>query len=225
MSQRFSTSDLLACYRRGIFPMGDARNDPNLFLVDPDMRGIIPLDGFHVPKRLMRKVKQELFRVTVDQAFTRVMEMCAESAAGRESTWINSPILNLYSALHREGHAHSIECWDGDQLVGGLYGVALGGAFFGESMFSRATDASKIALVHLVAHLLEDGFVLLDAQFHNPHLEQFGLIEIPRADFKQLLKEALKIDARFYSNSVSSSSARGASFTGSGAAQRITQIS
>ena len=164
-------------------------------------------------------------RVTVDQAFTRVMEMCAESAAGRESTWINSPILNLYSALHREGHAHSIECWDGDQLVGGLYGVALGGAFFGESMFSRATDASKIALVHLVAHLLEDGFVLLDAQFHNPHLEQFGLIEIPRADFKQLLKEALKIDARFYSNSVSSSSARGASFTGSGAAQRITQIS
>jgi leucyl/phenylalanyl-tRNA--protein transferase len=205
--------------------MGDARNDPNLFLVDPDMRGIIPLDGFHVPKRLMRKVKQEPFRVTVDQAFTRVMEMCAESAAGRESTWINSPILNLYSALHREGHAHSIECWDGDQLVGGLYGVALGGAFFGESMFSRATDASKIALVHLVAHLLEDGFVLLDAQFHNPHLEQFGLIEIPRADFKQLLKEALKIDARFYSNSVSSSSARGASFTGSGAAQRITQIS
>jgi leucyl/phenylalanyl-tRNA--protein transferase len=205
--------------------MGDARNDPNLFLVDPDLRGIIPLDGFHVPKRLMRKVKQEPFRVTVDQAFTRVMEMCAESAAGRESTWINSPILNLYSALHREGHAHSIECWDGDQLVGGLYGVALGGAFFGESMFSRATDASKIALVHLVAHLLEDGFVLLDAQFHNPHLEQFGLIEIPRADFKQLLKEALKIDARFYSNSVSSSSARGASFTGSGAAQRITQIS
>ena len=205
--------------------MGDARDDPNLFLVDPDMRGILPLDDFHIPKRLKRRVRQEPYRVTADTAFTRVMEMCAESAAGRESTWINSPILNLYSALHREGHAHSIECWDGDQLVGGLYGVALGGAFFGESMFSRATDASKIALVHLVAHLLEDGFVLLDAQFHNPHLEQFGLIEIPRADFKQLLKEALKIDARFYSNSVSSSAARGASFTGSGAAQRITQIS
>lgn len=177
--------------------MGDARNDPNLFLVDPDMRGIIPLDGFHVPKRLMRKVKQEPFRVTVDQAFTRVMEMCAESAAGRESTWINSPILNLYSALHREGHAHSIECWDGDQLVGGLYGVALGGAFFGESMFSRATDASKIALVHLVAHLLEDGFVLLDAQFHNPHLEQFGLIEIHRHDFHAQLNAALLRDCNF----------------------------
>ena len=205
--------------------MGDARNDPNLFLVDPDMRGIIPLGDFHVPKRLLRKVKQDPFRVTIDQAFTRVMELCAESAKGRESTWINSPILNLYSSLHREGHAHSIECWDGDHLVGGLYGVALGGAFFGESMFSRATDASKIALVHLVAHLLEDGFVLLDAQFHNPHLEQFGLIEIPRQDFKKLLKDALTVEAKFYSNSASSSDGRGASFTGSGAAQRITQIS
>jgi leucyl/phenylalanyl-tRNA---protein transferase len=205
--------------------MGDARNDPNLFLVDPDMRGIIPLGDFHVPKRLLRKVKQAPFRVTIDQAFTRVMELCAESAKGRESTWINSPILNLYSSLHREGHAHSIECWDGDNLVGGLYGVALGGAFFGESMFSRATDASKIALVHLVAHLLEDGFVLLDAQFHNPHLEQFGLIEIPRQDFKKLLKHALTVEAKFYSNSASSSDGRGASFTGSGAAQRITQIS
>ena len=205
--------------------MGDARNDPNLFLVDPDMRGIIPLGDFHVPKRLLRKVKQDPFRVTIDQAFTRVMELCAESAKGRESTWINSPILNLYSSLHREGHAHSIECWDGDNLVGGLYGGALGGAFFGESMFSRATDASKIALVHLVAHLLEDGFVLLDAQFHNPHLEQFGLIEIPRQDFKKLLKDALTVEAKFYSNSASSSDGRGASFTGSGAAQRITQIS
>ena len=193
--------------------MGDARNDPNLFLVDPDMRGIIPLKGFHVPRRLLRKVKQDPFRVTVDQAFTRVMEMCAESAEGRESTWINSPILNLYSTLHREGYAHSIECWEGDELVGGLYGVALGGAFFGESMFSRATDASKIALVHL------------DAQFHNPHLEQFGLVEIPRQDFKKLLKEALNVETKFYSNSGSSSEGRGASFTGSGAAQRITQMS
>ncbi|MDX1292037.1 MAG: leucyl/phenylalanyl-tRNA--protein transferase [Hyphomonas sp.] len=225
MSKRFDPSDLLACYRRGIFPMGDARNDPNLFLVDPDMRGIIPLKEFHVPRRLLRKVRQGRFRVTVNQAFTRVMEMCAESTEGRESTWINSPILNLYSALHRQGHAHSIECWEEDRLVGGLYGVALGGAFFGESMFSRATDASKVALVHLVAHLLEDGFVLLDAQFHNPHLEQFGLIEIPRQEFKKLLKQALAVDTKFYSKSASSSVERGASFTGSGAAQRITQIS
>ena len=220
MTARFGTSDLLACYRRGVFPMGDARDDPNLFLVDPDLRGILPLDGFHIPKRLARRVKQEPYRVTVDTAFTRVMELCAESADGRETTWINSTILNLYSALHREGHAHSVECWDGNRLVGGLYGVALGGAFFGESMFSRASDASKIALVHLVALLLEGGFVLLDAQFHNPHLEQFGLIEIPRADFKRRLKAALEVEADFYCGR---SPAGG--FTGSGAVQRITQIS
>ena len=203
--------------------MGDARDDPNLFLVDPDLRGILPLDAFHIPKRLQRRVKQEPFRVTVDTAFTRVMEMCAESADGRETTWINSTILNLYSALFREGYAHSVECWEADRLVGGLYGVALGGAFFGESMFSRATDASKIALVHLVARLLEGGFVLLDAQFHNPHLEQFGLIEIPRADFKRRLKAALEVDADFYCGASSSVSEGG--FTGSGAVQRITQMS
>jgi len=248
MSARFGTNDLLACYRRGVFPMGDARDDPNLFLVDPDMRGILPLDAFHIPKRLKRRVKQDPYRVTVDTAFTRVMEMCAEGADGRETTWINSTILNLYSALHRDSFAHSVECWDGDQLVGGLYGVALGGAFFGESMFSRATDASKIALVHLVARLLEGGFVLLDAQFHNPHLEQFGLIEIPRADFKRRLKAALEVEADFYSGSTpgggsskmstpaGTSSTSGSlapaagrdgsgNFTGSGAVQRITQIS
>ena len=220
MSARFGTNDLLACYRRGVFPMGDARDDPNLFLVDPDMRGILPLDAFHIPKRLKRRVKQDPFRVTVDTAFTRVMEKCAESADGRETTWINSTILNLYSALHREGHAHSVECWDQDELVGGLYGVALGGAFFGESMFSRATDASKIALIHLVARLVEGGFVLLDAQFHNPHLEQFGLIEIPRTDFKRRLKTAIETTADFYCGK---SPAWG--FTGSGVVQRITQTS
>jgi leucyl/phenylalanyl-tRNA--protein transferase len=167
-------------------------------------------------------VKQEPYRVTADTAFTRVMEMCAESADGRETTWINSTILNLYSALHREGYAHSIECWDDTgALVGGLYGVALGGAFFGESMFSRATDASKIGLVHLVARLIEGGFTLLDAQFHNPHLEQFGLIEIPRADFKRRLKAALEVNADFYCGR----SGPSGSFTGSGAVQRITQMS
>lgn len=218
MSARFTTSDLLACYERGVFPMGDARHDPNLFLVDPDMRGIIPLKGFHIPKRLVRRVRQDPFRITVDHAFSRVMEMCAESAEGRESTWINSPILNLYSALHREGHAHSVECWDRDELVGGLYGVSLGGAFFGESMFSRATDASKIALVHLVARLIEGGYVLLDAQFHNPHLEQFGLYEMPRSEFKKALSAAIAVQADFYS-------AGADGLTGSGAVQRITQIS
>lgn len=240
MSSRFGTQDLLACYRRGVFPMADARDDPNLFLVDPDMRGILPLDAFHIPKRLKRTVIREPYRVTVDTAFTRVMESCAEETDGRESTWINSAILNLYSALHREGHAHSVECWDDDKLVGGLYGVAIAGAFFGESMFSRATDASKIALVHLVARLIEGGFTLLDAQFHNPHLEQFGLIEISRAAFKERLRNALTVEANFYSGVGSISSENGSSsimgssagamtgagsFTGSGAVQRITQIS
>lgn len=201
--------------------MGDARDDPNLFLVDPDMRGILPLDDFHIPKRLRRRVKQEPYRVSADTAFTRVMEMCAESSDGRETTWINSTILNLYSALHREGYAHSIECWDDSgQLVGGLYGVSLGGVFFGESMFSRATDASKIALAYLVARLIEGGYVLLDAQFHNPHLEQFGLVEIPRADFKRRLKVALEVEADFYCGSSGS-----AGFTGSTVVQRITQMS
>ena len=221
MSARFGTHDLLACYRRGVFPMGDARDDPNLFLVDPDMRGILPLDAFHIPKRLQRRIRQEPFRVTADTAFSRVMEMCAESADGRETTWINSTILNLYSALHREGYAHSIECWDDTgQLVGGLYGVSLGGVFFGESMFSRATDASKIALAYLVARLIEGGYVLLDAQFHNPHLEQFGLVEIPRADFKRRLKVALEVEADFYCGSSGSTG-----FTGSTVVQRITQMS
>jgi leucyl/phenylalanyl-tRNA---protein transferase len=227
MSSRFGTQDLLACYRRGVFPMADSRDDPNLFLVDPDMRGILPLDAFHIPRRLKRTVIQEPYRVTADTAFTRVMEFCAEEGAGRESTWINSAILNLYSALHREGHAHSIECWDNDQLVGGLYGVAIGGAFFGESMFSRATDASKIALVHLAARLIAGGYMLLDAQFHNPHLEQFGLVEIPRADFKARLRDALAVEADFYSGSgsVSDGTTGSASFTGAGAVQRITQMS
>jgi leucyl/phenylalanyl-tRNA---protein transferase len=221
MSARFGTHDLLACYRRGVFPMGDARDDPNLFLVDPDMRGILPLEAFHIPKRLQRRIRQEPFRVTADTAFSRVMEMCAESADGCETTWINSTILNLYSALHREGYAHSIECWDDTgQLVGGLYGVSLGGVFFGESMFSRATDASKIALAYLVARLIEGGYVLLDAQFHNPHLEQFGLVEIPRADFKRRLKVALEVEADFYCGSSGSTG-----FTGSTVVQRITQMS
>lgn len=199
--------------------MADNRDDPNLFLIDPDERGVLPLESFHIPKRLARKVKQQPFSVRVDTAFTRVMEACAEHQPERRTTWINQPILNLYSALHRRGYAHSVECWNDGKLVGGLYGVALGGAFFGESMFSRETDASKIALVHLVARLLETGFVLLDAQFHNPHLEQFGLQEISRKAFKEQLAYALKFDADFYSvDSVSAA-------TGTWAVQRITQMS
>lgn len=219
MTARFATDDLLNCYRRGVFPMGDSKDDPSLFLIDPETRGVIPLDHFHIPRRLRRTVRQDIYRVSYDTAFTRVMEGCAETKHGRESTWINSPILNLYSALHRQGAAHSVECWLNDQLVGGLYGVSINGAFFGESMFSRARDASKVALVHLVARLLAGGYTLLDAQFHNPHLEQFGLEEIPRAEFKKRLSQALDIEADFYSEDGV------ALTTGSGVLQRITQTS
>lgn len=221
MSDRFDTSDLLECYRRGVFPMADSREDMRLFLMDPDLRGVLPLQRFHVPKRLRKTVRQDPFRVTVDTAFNRVIEACAEPHATRPATWINDAILNLYGALHRQGHAHSVECWDEhNQLVGGLYGVSLCGAFFGESMFSRATDASKIALVHLVARLKTGGYTLLDAQFHNPHLEQFGLQEIPRAEFQDQLAIALQIQADFYSLG-----GRGVSSDGSTALQAITQMS
>ncbi|MEL6858562.1 MAG: leucyl/phenylalanyl-tRNA--protein transferase [Pseudomonadota bacterium] len=221
MSDRFDTTDLLNCYRRGVFPMADSRQDMRLFLMDPDMRGVLPLDRFHVPTRLRKTVRRDPFRVTVDTAFNRVIEASAAPHPNRPATWINDAILNLYGALHRQGHAHSVECWDDeDTLVGGLYGVSLGGAFFGESMFSRATDASKIALVHLVARLKLGGFKLLDAQFHNPHLEQFGLEEIPREDFRDRLWEALRVEADFYS-----SGARGSTSTGTTSLQAITQIS
>lgn len=219
MSDRFDTTELLNCYRRGVFPMADSREDMRLFLMDPDQRGLLPLDGFHIPKRLARTVRKDPFRVTVDTAFNRVIEACAAPHPTRPATWINSPILNLYSALHREGYAHSVECWstDGD-LVGGLYGVALGGAFFGESMFSRVRDASKIALIHLTARLIHGGFTLLDAQFHNPHLEQFGLVEVSRGTFRRKLWHALRDNADFYSWSADDAS-------GTGAIQLITQTS
>lgn len=221
MSDRFDTTDLLNCYRRGVFPMADSRQDMRLFLMDPDMRGVLPLDRFHVPSRLRKTIRKNPFRVTVDTAFNRVIEACAEPHPSRPATWINDAILNLYGALHREGHAHSVECWDAQgSLVGGLYGVSLGGAFFGESMFSRATDASKIALVHLVARLKLGGYVLLDAQFHNPHLEQFGLEEIARDAFRSQLWEALRVEADFYS-----AGSRGSTSDGATSLQAITQIS
>jgi leucyl/phenylalanyl-tRNA--protein transferase len=221
MSERFDTTDLLNCYRRGVFPMADSREDMRLFLMDPDLRGILPLHRFHVPSRLRKTVRKDPFKVTVDTAFNRVIEACAAPHPSRPATWINDAILNLYGALHRQGHAHSVECWSADnQLVGGLYGVSLGGAFFGESMFSRATDASKIALVHLVARLKLGGYQLLDAQFHNPHLEQFGLEEITRQAFRELLWQALRVEGDFYSmGSIGSSS------DGSTSLQAITQMS
>ena len=222
MSERFGTQDLLNCYRRGVFPMADSRHDPRLFLMDPDQRGVLPLNAFHVPTKLRKTLRKNRFRITVDTAFNRVIEACAEPHKGRPSTWINDTILNLYSTLHREGHAHSLECWNDDgALVGGLYGVSVGGAFFGESMFSRSTDASKIALVHLAARLIAGGYILLDAQFHNPHLEQFGLIELAREDFQTALQIALRKEGDFYSLGSKGSE----SVSGETALHWITQMS
>jgi leucyl/phenylalanyl-tRNA--protein transferase len=189
---------LLKIYASGIFPMAEDASDPTLFWVDPEERGILPLDTFHVSRRLQRTVLRAPFDVRVDTAFDEVVAACAAPQHDRPTTWINGEILRLVSELHHMGHAHSVECWQADKLVGGLYGIALGGAFFGESMFSRATDASKIALCHLVARLRHNGFTLLDTQFVTDHLEQFGVVEIPRADYHAKLKAALKVQTTFY---------------------------
>lgn len=184
---------LLGCYAQGVFPMGEARDDPRVFLVEPEHRGVLPLDALHIPTRLRRTVRSDRFAVACDVAFDQVLDACAEAAPGREDTWINGPIRGLYLALHAMGHAHSVECRLDGALVGGLYGVTLGGAFFGESMFSRARDASKVALVHLAARLNLGGWTLLDAQFLTEHLSQFGAIETPQADYLARLKPALDV--------------------------------
>jgi leucyl/phenylalanyl-tRNA--protein transferase len=203
---RLTPDLLLAAYAQGIFPMAERRDDPSLFWVSPEHRGVLPLDGFHVPHRLARTVRSDRYAVRVDTAFATVMQACAAPGEGREDSWINAEILEAYTALHDQGHAHSVETWFDDQLVGGLYGVRLGGAFFGESMFSRMRDASKVALVHLVARLKHGGFTLLDAQFLTEHLAQFGAIAIPRRDYLTRLKAALRVDADFYCPAPSGSS-------------------
>jgi leucyl/phenylalanyl-tRNA---protein transferase len=184
---------LLEAYRQGVFPMAESRDDPEVFWVDPKRRGIIPLDGFHVSRSLGRTLRQGRFRVSFDRAFEEVVAGCA----ARPETWINGPIAELYAELHRSGHAHSVEVWDGDLLAGGVYGVALGGAFFGESMFSRRTDASKVALYHLIERLRAGGFRLFDTQFLTPHLASLGGIEVSRPLYRKLLGEALARPAQF----------------------------
>jgi leucyl/phenylalanyl-tRNA--protein transferase len=187
--------------------MADAHDDPRLFLVDPDRRGVIPLDRFHVSRSLRKAVLSDRFRVRTDTAFSDIMNLCAEAAPDRMGTWINSPILNLYSALHREGYAHSVECWEGETLVGGLYGVSIGAAFFGESMVSRRPNASKVALTHLVARLIAGRYRLLDTQFLTRHLSQFGAEEIDREEFHRRLAPALAATANFGSPEVQRSGA------------------
>lgn len=186
---------VLRAYSEGLFPMAERRDDPSLFWVSPDRRGIFPLEAFEVAKRLARTVRSDKFAVTVDTAFKEVMLACAAPGEGREETWINDEILRLYAALHASGHAHSVETRLDGKLVGGLYGVHLGGAFFGESMFSHVSDASKVALVHLVARMKRGGFKLLDAQFLTPHLARLGAVEIPRARYLAKLNQAIATPA------------------------------
>ena len=186
---------LLRAYACGIFPMAESADDPTLFWVEPEMRGVIPLDGFRISSRLARTVRSDAFTVSVNTAFKAVIAGCAAPQPGRVDTWINKRIRDLYVGLHELGHCHSVEVWENDELVGGLYGVSLGRAFFGESMFHRARDASKVALVHLVEGLIRGGFVLLDTQFLTPHLAHLGAVEIPRADYLLLLEDAIRRDA------------------------------
>lgn len=195
---------LLSAYMQGIFPMAESADSDDVFWVDPDERGIFPLDQFHVPKKLAKKIKSEPFKVRINTAFQEVMLKCAEPTdnVNRQNTWINKTILTRYNELHEMGYAHSVECWQDQDLVGGLYGVSLNGAFCGESMFHTVTDASKIALVYLVARLKVGGYRLLDTQFVTDQLSQFGAIEISRKEYRARLKEALLVeDSNFYSMS------------------------
>jgi leucyl/phenylalanyl-tRNA--protein transferase len=202
--------------------MSDGRHDPRVFWVNPDKRGILPFDNFHIGRRLARTVRSDKYRVSIDRAFRQVMEICAEPHAKRAATWINDEIISLYCALNQRGQAHSVECWqvgeDGrEHLVGGLYGVSLGAVFFGESMFSRARDASKVALVHLVGRLIVGGYTLLDTQFVTEHLKSFGAVEIDRELYHHRLAAGLQTPADFYSAP--------ASVAGSEVLQSITQTS
>ena len=192
-----TTDMLLRAYSIGVFPMAEDRDDPELVWVDPRMRGIIPMRHFHVPKRLRRTVRNGAFEVTFNKDFAGVIEGCAEETNDRPRTWINDRIVDLYTSLHFKGHGHSVECWRDGELMGGLYGISLRGVFFGESMFSRETDASKIALVHLATRLSVGGFAFIDTQFITKHLSRFGAIEVPRNKYRGMLAAALKIDADF----------------------------
>jgi leucyl/phenylalanyl-tRNA--protein transferase len=214
MTPALLTPDLLLrAYAAGIFPMAEGRDDPQVHWVEPRLRGVFPLEAFHISHRLARRIRSCGFDMRVDTAFARVVEACAE----REETWINGPIFDLYSALHRAGVAHSLELWEGEELVGGVYGVVLGAAFFGESMFSRRRDASKIGLAWLVHRLRAGGFTLFDTQFLTPHLASLGAVEIPRAAYQARLAEALDREATF--------NPPGYSPTAASVSQRSTQTS
>lgn len=189
---------LIRTYAAGIFPMAESADDPTLFWVDPDKRGVLPIDGFHITRKLQKKLRRNPFEIRCDTAYEAVIRACGAYRPERPKTWINSEIIRLYSGLFAMGHAHSVETWLDGRLVGGLYGVSIAGAFFGESMFSTETDASKIALCHLIARLRRGGYTLLDTQFTTSHLIGFGALEIERADYRRQLTAALQVRANFY---------------------------
>lgn len=215
--QRLTPDLLLQAYAIGYFPMSEDRYDEDVFWVRPEVRGVLPIRGMHVPRSLKKRVRQEAFEVRVDTAFRAVMEGCAAPQTERWQTWINGQILDAYTALHRRGHAHSVEAWREGELVGGLYGVSIGGAFFGESMFSVVTDASKVCLVHLAARLAVGGYALLDAQFTNDHLTQFGIEAVPADEYAARLAAGIRLPADF--------AALPAQASGSTILQSITQTS
>ena len=199
MAARFDADLLLTCYARGVFPMAQSRDDPSLFLLDPDERGILPLDGLHISRSLRKTLRRGNYRIAINQDFPGTVRACAQPSPGREDTWINAPIRHLYGELHAKSHAHSVEVRDPvtDEMIGGLYGVSLGGAFFGESMFSRRTDMSKVALVHLVERLNARDYQLLDMQFLTQHLESLGGVEVSRDRYRKLLASAIKVNTSF----------------------------
>ena len=196
---RITLDMLLRAYAHGIFPMSESRHDTRISWFDPHKRGVLPLTKFHIPRSLVKSVRSEPYQVRVDTAFKEVVEGCASPRPGRWTTWINDSIIDMFTGLYSIGNAHSVECWNGSKLVGGLYGVSLGAAFFGESMFSAQRDASKIALVYLVARLRHGGFRLLDTQFVTAHLQHFGAHEITRADYLRRLQTAVAMEADFLS--------------------------
>jgi leucyl/phenylalanyl-tRNA---protein transferase len=195
---RVTPEMLLRAYALGVFPMAEGRENREIYWIDPEERGVLPLDGLHVPRRLMRTLRNRHFEVRCDTAFAETVKACAEPAPGRLDTWINQEILRLSLQLFDMGFAHSVECWREGALAGGLYGIAIGGAFFGESMFTRERDASKVALVHLVLRLRLGGFQLLDTQFVTRHLQRFGAMEISRTEYRRRLMRAIAAGGRFY---------------------------
>ncbi len=209
MSHQLTPELVLYGYQHGVFPMADPDEDDEIYWFRPEHRGVLPLDGFHVPKNLARLVRQERFEVVSDRDFPAVIRACA----ARSTTWISDEIVEIYEVLHQWGYVHSVECWQEGVLVGGLYGVTLGGAFFGESMFNRVSDASKVALVHLVRRLQAGGFVLLDTQYNTEHLNQFGVVEIPCAEYERRLARALRVEARWMGEGERASGGEGESDT------------